>query len=57
MADLDRTSGWRDSEVTGNPDASLIVTIDREWPDLKQAFEQWLDPNNFDNDRNPTDAH
>ncbi|MEC7789634.1 MAG: GNAT family N-acetyltransferase, partial [Pseudomonadota bacterium] len=28
------------------------ATIDREWPDLKQAFEQWLDPNNFDNDRN-----
>ena len=35
-----------------NRDTAWYATIDREWPDLKQAFEQWLDPNNFDNDRN-----
>ena len=37
-----------------NRDTAWYATIDREWPDLKQAFEQWLDPNNFDNDRNQT---
>jgi len=35
MADLDRTSGWRDSEVTGNPDASLTFTID-------DGEEKWI---------------
>ena len=35
-----------------NRDTAWYAAIDREWPDLKQAFEQWLDPNNFDNDRN-----
>jgi hypothetical protein len=35
-----------------NRDTAWYATIDREWPDLKQAFEQWLDPNNFDNDHN-----
>ena len=33
-------------------DTAWYATIDREWPDLKQAFEQWLDPDNFDNDGN-----
>ena len=33
-----------------NRDTAWYAAIDREWPDLKQAFEQWLDPNNFDND-------
>jgi len=35
-----------------NRDTSWYATIDQEWPDLKQAFEQWLDPDNFDNDGN-----
>ena len=35
-----------------NRDTAWYATIDREWPDLKQAFEQWLDPDNFDNDGN-----
>ena len=35
-----------------NRDTAWYATIDREWPDLKQAFEQWLDPDNFDHDVN-----
>ena len=35
-----------------NRDTAWYATIDREWPDLKQAFEQWLDPDNFDHDGN-----
>ena len=35
-----------------NRDTAWYAAIDREWPYLKQAFEQWLDPNNFDNDGN-----
>ena len=35
-----------------NRDTAWYATIDREWPDLKLVFEQWLDPNNFDNDGN-----
>ena len=35
-----------------NRDTAWYGTIDREWPDLKLVFEQWLDPENFDNDGN-----
>ena len=35
-----------------NRDTAWYATIDREWPDLKLVFEQWLDPENFDNDGN-----
>ena len=35
MTDLYRTSGWRDSEVTGNPDASLTFAID-------DSEEEWI---------------
>ena len=35
-----------------NRDTAWYAIIDQEWPDLKQAFEQWLDPDNFDNDGN-----
>ena len=35
-----------------NRDTAWYATIDREWPDLKQAFEQWRDPDNFDHDGN-----
>ena len=35
-----------------NRDTAWYATIDREWPDLKLAFEQWLDPDNFDHDGN-----
>lgn len=31
-----------------NRDTAWYAAIDREWPDLKLAFEQWLDPQNFD---------
>jgi RimJ/RimL family protein N-acetyltransferase len=29
-------------------DTAWYSIIDREWPALKSAFEQWLDPGNFD---------
>ena len=35
-----------------NRDTAWYATIDREWPDLKLVFEEWLDPENFDNDGN-----
>ena len=35
-----------------NRDTAWYAIIDQEWPDLKQAFEQWLDPDNFENDGN-----
>ncbi|MBK0328243.1 GNAT family N-acetyltransferase [Rhodobacteraceae bacterium F11138] len=31
-----------------NRDTAWFAIIDREWPALKQAYEQWLDPDNFD---------
>ena len=31
-----------------NRDTAWFATIDREWPALRSAFEQWLEPNNFD---------
>ena len=33
-----------------NRDTAWYAAIDREWPYLKQAFERWLDPNNFDDE-------
>jgi RimJ/RimL family protein N-acetyltransferase len=29
-------------------DTSWFSVVDREWPGLRQAFETWLDPSNFD---------
>jgi RimJ/RimL family protein N-acetyltransferase len=31
-----------------NRDTAWYATIDREWPQLRAAFERWLDPANFD---------
>ncbi len=31
-----------------NRDTAWFSVIDGEWPSLKQAFERWLDPANFD---------
>ena len=31
-----------------NRDSMYFSITDREWPRLKQAFESWLDPGNFD---------
>jgi len=31
-----------------NRDTAWFSILDREWPALKQGFEQWLDPSNFD---------
>ena len=31
-----------------NRDTAWFAAIDREWPELKLAFETWLDPANFD---------
>ncbi|MBY8975606.1 GNAT family N-acetyltransferase [Rhodobacteraceae bacterium NNCM2] len=33
-----------------NRDTAWYAAIDSEWTRLKQAFEQWLDPENFDSD-------
>lgn len=33
-----------------NRDTAWYAIIDREWPALRQAFEQWLAPQNFDSD-------
>jgi hypothetical protein len=29
-------------------DTAWYSVIDSEWPDLRAAFERWLDPGNFD---------
>ncbi|MEM5470146.1 GNAT family protein [Hoeflea sp. AS60] len=34
----------------GNRDTAWFSMIDSEWPALKQAFEAWLEPSNFDLD-------
>jgi RimJ/RimL family protein N-acetyltransferase len=34
-----------------NRDTAWFSMIDREWPALRSAFEQWLAPENFDADR------
>ena len=31
-----------------NRDTAWFSMLDREWPARKKAFEQWLDPQNFD---------
>jgi len=31
-----------------NRDTAWFSILDREWPELRRAFEQWLDPANFD---------
>jgi len=31
-----------------NRDTAWYSIVDREWPALRQAFESWLDPGNFD---------
>jgi RimJ/RimL family protein N-acetyltransferase len=31
-----------------NRDTAWFAIIDRDWPSIKRAFEQWLDPANFD---------
>lgn len=31
-----------------NRDTAWFAIIDRDWPAIKHAFEQWLDPANFD---------
>jgi len=33
-----------------NRDTAWYSIIDKEWPDLKLAYEGWLDPGNFDSD-------
>lgn len=33
-----------------NRDTAWFAAIDAEWPVLKDAFDQWLDPSNFDED-------
>jgi RimJ/RimL family protein N-acetyltransferase len=34
-----------------NRDTAWFSVIDKEWPDLRTAFERWLDPGNFDAER------
>ena len=31
-----------------NRDTAWYAAIDKEWPSLREAFETWLDPDNFD---------
>ncbi len=33
-----------------NRDTAWYAVIDRDWPSLKGAFDEWLDPTNFDSD-------
>lgn len=33
-----------------NRDTAWFAAIDREWPALRDAFDRWLDPSNFDDD-------
>jgi hypothetical protein len=33
-----------------NRDTAWFSVIDKEWPQLKIAFEKWLAPENFDKD-------
>ena len=35
-----------------NRDTAWFSIIDSEWPQLKKAYEGWLDPSNFDTDGN-----
>jgi hypothetical protein len=31
-----------------NRDTAWFSIIDREWPAIREAFERWLEPSNFD---------
>jgi hypothetical protein len=31
-----------------NRDTAWFAILDVQWPDMKSAFERWLDPANFD---------
>ncbi|MXZ80027.1 MAG: GNAT family N-acetyltransferase, partial [Gammaproteobacteria bacterium] len=31
-----------------NRDTAWYSILDREWPDIRQCFERWLEPDNFD---------
>jgi RimJ/RimL family protein N-acetyltransferase len=33
-----------------NRDTAWYSIVDREWPDLRRAYQEWLDPANFDSD-------
>jgi RimJ/RimL family protein N-acetyltransferase len=33
-----------------NRDTAWFAAIDKEWPALREAFEKWLSPSNFDAD-------
>ena len=33
-----------------NRDTAWFAVIDRDWPNIKRAFERWLEPNNFNPD-------
>ena len=33
-----------------NRDTAWFAVIDKDWPPLKEAFQAWLDPSNFDDD-------
>ena len=33
-----------------NRDTAWYAAIDREWPELEEAFTRWLDPGNFDDE-------
>ena len=33
-----------------NRDSAWFSIIDKEWPKIKQAYQQWLSPDNFDKD-------
>ena len=35
-----------------NRDTAWFAAIDAEWPVLRDAFERWLDPANFDGEGN-----
>ncbi len=35
-----------------NRDTAWFAIMDSEWPAMQQAFEQWLDPINFDDQGN-----
>jgi len=43
---------FRNAMVTKgrNRDTAWFAVVDREWPALRDAFERWLDPSNFDDE-------
>ena len=36
-----------------NRDTAWYAMTDEDWPDVKRAFQAWLDPSNFDADGQP----